>query len=130
VSRRAARLAAVEVLYGSDVRDVTVDELLTDRDDCEAYCMHLVAEVRTRQDQIDALLNAHARGWTTERMSPVDRNVLRVAVLELLEADVPVGVAIDEAIELAKRFSGEEAGRFVNGVLEAVRQAIGVGGSS
>ena len=55
-------------------------------------------------------------------MSPVDRNILRVATLELLERDVPPNAAIDEAVEITKRFSGEEAARFVNGVLNAVKQ--------
>jgi N utilization substance protein B len=132
MSRRASRLAAVEILYGSDVREQLVDELIVEREDCDSYCAHLVADVRRRQAEIDDLLGSHAKGWTTERMSPVDRNVMRVATLELLEGNVPPAAAIDEAIVIAKRFSGDDAGRFVNGVLEAVRQSLeeGAGGSS
>ena len=84
------------------------------------YANHLVSAVEARRGEIDALLTAHATGWRPERMSPVDRNVLRVAVLELLEGDVPPAAAIDEAVEIAKNLSGDEAGRFVNGVLGGV----------
>jgi N utilization substance protein B len=125
VSRRAARLAAVEILYASDVRQTSAQGLLADVSDPEPYCEHLVGQVRERQDEIDALLDRFSKGWTTERMSPVDRNVMRIATLELLEADVPQAAAIDEAVRAAKRFSGDEAGRYVNGVLEAVRQSLG-----
>jgi transcription antitermination protein NusB len=130
MSRRAARLAAVEILYAADVRATSTEQLLSERDDCDEYCLHLVNAVRGRQGEIDVLLGEHARGWTTDRMSPVDLNVMRVAALELLEGAVPPAAAIDEAIVIAKRFSGEEAGRFVNGVLEAVRQAVGSTGGS
>lgn len=130
MSRRSARQAAVELLYAADVRMVPAGDLLGESDDCEPYCEHLVAQVQDRQDEIDALLGSHSRGWTTDRMSPVDLSVMRVAALELLESDVPPAAVIDEAVGLAKRFSGEEAGRFVNGVLEAVHQTIGAAGGS
>ena len=130
MSRRSARQAAVEVLYAADVRNVGPDELLSDREDCDPYTASLVNGVDARRDEIDTLIGAHARDWTTERMSPVDLNVMRIATLELLEGDVPAAAAIDEAIAIAKRFSGEEAGRFVNGVLEALRQTLGTGGGS
>lgn len=130
MSRRAARIAAVEILYGADVRGVAVGELLDERDDCDRFCRGLVDSVALRRDQIDRLIAAHARNWSTDRMSVVDRNVLRVGTAELLDADVPAPAVIDEAVEIAKHFSGAEAGRFVNGVLEAVRQELdGAGGS-
>jgi N utilization substance protein B len=119
-SRRAARVAAVETLYAADVRGVPASEL---GEDLPEYASHLVREIEARRPEIDELLTAHATGWRPERMSPVDRNVLRVAVLELLEGDVPPAAAIDEAIEIAKSLSGEEAGRFVNGVLGGVLEA-------
>jgi N utilization substance protein B len=125
MSRRSARIAAVEVLYGADVRCVPVDEVLADREDADAYCRHLVEGVDRLRGELDRLLTEHSVNWSTERMSPVDRNVLRVGVFELMEGDVPPVAVIDEAVEIAKRFSGDEAGRFVNGVLEGVRQAPG-----
>jgi N utilization substance protein B len=72
-------------------------------------------------DRIDELLGEHAEGWAVERMPPVDRAVLRLALYELLwRPDVPPAVAIDEAVELAKSLSTEESPRFVNGVLARV----------
>lgn len=129
MSRRAARLAAVEVLYAADVRGVPASELASERGDVPAYGAHLIAGASERREEIDALLTAHAVGWRPERMSPVDRNVLRVAVLELLEGDVPLAAVIDEAVEIAKHLSGEEAGRFVNGVLSGVLDARQASGS-
>ena len=116
-SRHAARVAAVETLYAADVRGVPASELA---EDLPEYATHLVSGVESRRPEIDELLTAHATGWRPERMSPVDRNVLRIAVLELLEGDVPPAAAIDEAVEIAKSLSGEEAGRFVNGVLGGI----------
>ncbi len=131
MSRRASRTAAVEVLYGSDVREQDVSELMAQRDDLDDYALHLVEHVRGRQTELDEIITKHSLGWTIERMSSVDRNVLRVAVLELLERDVPPAAAIDEAVDIAKRFSGEDAGRFVNGVLAAVKSTLyGEGGGS
>lgn len=123
MSRRAARLAAVEVLYAADVRGVGPGDLATERDDVPEYGKHLVAGVSRTREEIDALLTAHAVAWRPARMSPVDRNVLRVAVFELIEGDVPPAAVIDEAVEIAKHLSGEEAGRFVNGVLSGVLAA-------
>jgi transcription antitermination protein NusB len=131
-SRHSARIAAVEVLYGADVRGCDALELLDDREDADAFCRHLVEAVSGRREELDRLIGSHARNWATERMSVVDRNVLRVGTVELLEGDVPAAAVIDEAVEIAKHFSGAEAGRFVNGVLEAVRQeldgGVGAGG--
>jgi len=121
-SRHAARVAAVETLYAADVREVAVSEVA---DELPDYAAHLVRCVDERRGEIDELLAAHAIGWRPDRMSPVDRNVLRVAVLELLEEDVPPAAVIDEAVEIAKNLSGEEAGRFVNGVLGGVLAARG-----
>lgn len=120
MSRRAARVAAVELLYAADVRDVPASELADEADDLDPYTRHLVSGVCERRDELDALLGEHAHGWRPERMSLVDRNVLRVAALELIESDVPPAALIDEAVEISKRLSGDEAGRFVNGVLAGI----------
>lgn len=69
-------------------------------------------------DEIDSMINAKAKGWTTERMSKVDLTILRLAVYEIeFDEEVPAGVAINEAVELAKKFGQEESAGFVNGVL-------------
>ena len=81
----------------------------------------LVAGVEQQGREIDDLIAAHAKGWTLQRMPTIDRNVLRIGVFELMSRpEVPVAVIIDEAVELAKRFSTDDSGKFVNGVLSAI----------
>jgi N utilization substance protein B len=87
----------------------------------------LVEGVEDRREEIDALLTDHARGWTLERMPVIDRTVLRIATYELIDRpDVPTAVVIDEAVELAKRFSTDDSGRFVNGMLSAIAKKVRV----
>lgn len=81
----------------------------------------LVTGVEQHGREIDDLIAAHAKGWTLQRMPTIDRNVLRIGVFELMSRpEVPVAVIIDEAVELAKRFSTDDSGKFVNGVLSAI----------
>ena len=75
-----------------------------------------------KSGEIDALISGHAEHWRIERMPAVDRNILRLAIYELRNTDTPPAVAIDEALELARRFSTEESVQFVNGVLDAVNK--------
>src|SRR5919106_2023696 len=120
MSRRAARVAAVEILYGAGVRQIDVEDMFAERAAVDPYAERLVRQVIARREELDELIRARSIDWEPERMSPVDLNVLRLGVLELLEGDVPPAVVIDEAVEIAKHFSGDDAGRFVNGVLAAV----------
>ena len=75
-------------------------------------------------EEVDARLEEHSEAWRLDRMAAVDRNILRVAVYELLHTETPPSVVINEALEIAKRFSGPDAAGFVNGVLDAVRQQL------
>jgi N utilization substance protein B len=85
----------------------------------------LVLGVGTRCAEIDELIAARARGWVLSRMPVLDLTIMRIAVFELLaRPEVPVAVILDEAVELAKRFSTDDSGRFVNGVLSAVAAAV------
>ena len=87
----------------------------------DAYATAIATGVDDDLVAIDALIRDHAKGWTLERMPAVDRAVLRIATYELLHRpDVPVAVAISEAVELAQQFSTDESGRFVNGLLSSV----------
>ena len=87
----------------------------------DALTAELVAGVGEHRERLDAAIAARAKGWTLERMPVIDLNVLRIASFELAERpDVPVAVVLDEAVELAKRFSTDDSGRFVNGVLSAL----------
>lgn len=85
------------------------------------YARNLVTGASERQDEIDELISQQADNWRLERMPAVDRNILRLAIYELLhEEDIPKLVVVDEAIELAKRFSTEQSSRFVNGLLDGL----------
>jgi transcription antitermination factor NusB len=127
MSRRAARQAAVEILYAADVRGVDPGDVLDERRDADDYAALLVREATRRRDELDGFITRHAVDWRIDRMSSVDRNVIRVGVLELLLGEVPHAAVMDEAVEIAKRFSGAEAGKFVNGVLAAVLQEMDYG---
>jgi N utilization substance protein B len=124
--RSEARERALLLLYeaeakGGEPRDV-VAHLPAAPDPLAAM---LVEGVQDHRDEIDRLLSGHARGWTLERMPVIDRTVLRIATFELLgRPDVPTAVVIDEAVELAKRFSTDDSGRFVNGMLSAIAREV------
>ncbi|MHA1571384.1 MAG: transcription antitermination factor NusB [Alphaproteobacteria bacterium] len=127
--RSAARALAIQALYQRDLRgDQFADEqleafLVDSSPDAEvrAFAGELVKECRLRLDKIDETITAAATHWKIRRMSAIDRNILRLGVLELCyREDVPPKVAVDEAIRLAKRFGSAESGAFVNGVLDKV----------
>jgi N utilization substance protein B len=100
-------------------------------DEAFAYARRLVEGTQANQEAIDALIEGQAENWRLERMPPVDRNILRLAVHELLhEPDVPQLVIVDEAIELAKRFGAENSSRFVNGLLDGLLRSQRVPGRS
>lgn len=123
--RRAGREVALRALYQVDVGKMVPEEALAFSaeegpygEDTMTFASELVLGCLEHQAEIDETITRHARGWTLERMAHVDRNVLRLAVFEILHRpDVPGSVAVDEAVELAKKYSTAESGRFVNGVL-------------
>ena len=121
--RRSARRQAVFFLYRLDLlgRDwETVGKGVCD-EDIDPYSRDLVLGVAQEHAAIDAALHAHVARWTLERLGILERAILRLATYELLwEAEVPEAVAIDEAVELAKRFCSDEAAALVNGVLGAL----------
>jgi transcription antitermination protein NusB len=125
-ARSKARKRALDLLYESDLRrtdprDTVAERLAQSDPPIPEYTVELVEGVTGNLDRIDELLGEHAEGWAVERMPPVDRAVLRLALYELLwRPDVPPAVAIDEAVELAKSLSTEESPRFINGVLARV----------
>ena len=134
--RRRAREAALQMLYQSEVgRAGAFESIATywsarDADDqldepLREFANGLVRGALERQAEIDALLTAHTQNWRLERMTVIDRLVLRLGVYEMLaEAETPSKVIINEAIELARSYSGEEAVGFVNGILDAVRKEL------
>ena len=127
-SRRLAREHALQILFQLDM---TGDDLETSiglhwrgreaDETTRAFAERVVRGAFGDAVRIDKLITDASENWRLERMATVDRNVLRVAIYELLhESDTPPPVVIDEAIEIAKRFGGEESSQFVNGVLDAV----------
>lgn len=124
--RREARERSLELLYEAEAKQTScaaiVDALPVAPD---PYTIVLATGVDDDRDAIDELLTRHVRGWTLDRMASIDRAVLRIATFELLHRrDVPVAVAISEAVELAQQFSTDESGRFVNGVLSAIAREV------
>ncbi len=87
------------------------------------FSRHLAQGVLDKKNEIDTILTSYAEHWELSRMAAVDRNILRLAALEILtDLETPVSVIINEAIEIAKTFSTEESGKFVNGILDKVKQ--------
>lgn len=125
-ARSEAREQAVMLLYEAEQRSVPVTSLLAERSVVSGELTSLiVGGVEGSSGSIDSVISSHSRGWTIERMPALDRAILRVGVFELSERpEVPVAVVIDEAVRLAKRFSTDDSGRFVNGVLAAVARAV------
>jgi transcription antitermination protein NusB len=122
VSRRTARKQAFLNLYQSDVNGCplgpTLERWREYRGDLQEYALTLARGVEEEQEQLDALLSEVSVGWPVHRMSAVDRSILRLALYEMLFVeDVPPEVAVNEAVELARGFSGDEAPSFVGGVL-------------
>ena len=125
-SRREGRERALSLLYEAEAKNLTPTELLAELPLVPSpFVADLVEGVNRDHEVIDELIDRYAIDWSVERMPVVDRNVLRVAVYELLRhPDVPLAAVISEAVELAKRYSTDESGRFVNGVLSRVAQEL------
>ncbi len=123
--RTDQRRAAVVALYQRDLTGRPLAELL--ERDATAFTRELVDGTESERLQLDELIERHSRGWTLERIAPLERNILRVALFELLHRDdVPAEVAIDEAVEAAKELCSADAPGFVNGILGAVhREEVG-----
>lgn len=125
-TRREARERALSLCYELDVRGFTFDELLAGLPaPPDGYATELVRGVEDHREEVDALIRKYADRWSLERMPVVDRNLLRIATFELAHCpEVPVAVAISEAVELAKRYSTDDSGRFVNGMLGRIAEAV------
>jgi len=128
-SRTKARECALQALYqldlsGGDPRDAVRGVLahFEEADEAaERFADELVRGVQSERPQIDALIQTSSTHWKLERMARVDRNILRLAVYEILRrADVPVRVTLNEAVELGKKYGSEESSAFVNGVLDRI----------
>jgi N utilization substance protein B len=132
-SRHRSRQRALQILFTWDARRQPVDEVIT------GYYDTLVSDEHPERDPfvdalvhgtvehvaaLDELITKHAEHWKLERMPAVDRNILRLAVYEMTHGGTPAAVTIDEALELARKYSGEESVQFVNGVLDAIHREL------
>jgi N utilization substance protein B len=127
MSRSDQRRAAVVALYQRDVTGRPLEELIPR--DASAFTKELIEGTEREQDALDAVIERHAVGWTLDRIAPLERSILRVALHEMQSReDVPMEVAIDEAIEAAKELCSADAPKFVNGILGAAeRERVGAG---
>jgi N utilization substance protein B len=121
-SRREARERALGLLYEADTKQIEGTEVLAAQPvEVEGYAADLVRGVTEHLPELDQLLGKHARDWEVGRMPVIDRTLLRMATFELRHRrDVPPNAVINEAVELAKQYSTDDSGRFVNGVLAAI----------
>jgi len=132
-SRRRSRQRALQILFSWDARRRPVEDALNDYYDAlyseeqperDAFVNELVRGTVEHVAEIDDRISRHAEHWRLDRMPTVDRNILRLAVYEMEHGGTPAAVTIDEALELARKFSNEESVQFVNGVLDAVRREL------
>jgi N utilization substance protein B len=116
--RRAARRTALFLLYQSDLTGQPLASLYDG--DIDAFALGLAEAVLADAPELDLKIDAAAEGWSADRLGTIERNVLRIGIHELEAGTVPVEVAINEAVELAKRYASEDAGRLVNGILARI----------
>ncbi len=127
-NRRKARIAAVQVLYEVDCTahkpSEALDRMLEDSqmpEDIESFARELVIGVLENKERIDSMIGTFAPAWPVEQLPVIDRNILRLAIYEVvINSTTPPKAAINEAVELAKMFGGENSHRFINGVLGSV----------
>lgn len=130
-ARSKGRKRALDILYESDIKSVNplwlVKERTTSDDDIAHFAAELVEGYGNHAQEIDALIDHHAKDWDLDRLASVDRNILRIATFEILnsgEREIPVSVAIDEALELAKTLSTDDSPRYIHGILSAIAKEI------
>jgi N utilization substance protein B len=114
-SRRAARRTALFLLYQWDLTGQPLASLY--EGEVDEYALATAEAVAAHAEELDRRIDAAAEGWRADRLGVVERNVLRIAIAELEHGEVPLEVAINEAVTLAKRYASDDAGRLVNGIL-------------
>ena len=130
--RRRAREVVLQILYRDDINpshDQLDDERflrgrLHNDDELVAFANSLLSGVRRNRGELDPMITERADNWSLQRMAVTDRNVLRLGAFEILYADTPPRVAINEAVDLAKRFGSKQSAHFVNGILDRILQEL------
>ena len=132
MERRKAREAVMELLFEKEFNsDMTAEETYRLAEEArelenDKYLTETYFGVLDNISEIDETISMHAIGWKTKRMSKVSLSVMRIAVYEMMKTDVPFSVSINEAVELSKKFDDDKAPAFVNGVLNAVADQLGL----
>jgi N utilization substance protein B len=132
-ARTKARKRAIDLLYGADMREISLNAAIAmeaeraaaqpDREASWSYAREIVEGIAEHGDEIDELIETYAKGWTINRMPATDRAIVRIGIWEILFNDsVPDSVAISEAVEAAKSLSTEDSGGFVNGLLGRIAE--------
>jgi N utilization substance protein B len=121
-ARRKARKRALDFLYEADIRSARAIELVGTREESELserdYVMELLVGVETNKAKIDELITTYAQGWDMDRMPAIDRNILRIALFEILfKGDLDDQIAASEAVEIATELSTDDSAKYINGVL-------------
>jgi N utilization substance protein B len=126
-ARSKGRKRALDILYESDIKGVNplwlVKERTSTTDEIALFAAELVEGYGAAAPSIDGLIDKHAKNWDLDRLASVDRNIMRIATFEILNGksrEVPISVAIDEAIELAKSLSTDESPQYIHGILSAI----------
>ncbi|MGH9225099.1 MAG: transcription antitermination factor NusB [Acidimicrobiales bacterium] len=125
-SRRQARERALSLLYEAETKDMSPADVVAALPvEPAPFAVELVAGVGRHGEEVDGYIRRFARGWALERMPAIDRALLRMGVYELLHRpDVPTGAVLSEAVDLASRYSTDDSGRFVNGVLAQIAKEV------
>ncbi len=128
--RRKARKTALEILYQVEINESSLDEVIKNRqfaregESISQFCLRLVKGVLDNKEKIDKVIERYAKNWRIERMPFIDKNILRIALQEMLFENVPLSVSINEAVELAKTYGTIDSKKFVNGVLGKIARDL------
>ena len=130
--RRTARELALQFLYGWDIVGGDLDESMAafdslekEKEDVSRYALELIKGTIERKEELDKLIDRSCANWDLQRIAVIDRNVLRIALYEMFHGnDVPPIVAINEAVDIAKKYSTAESGGFINGILDRIRRDL------
>lgn len=131
LKRREAREKALFYLYQSDLLKMNVDELIQKdlkyKKEIDQFTLKLINGVKNNLDSLNEIINTYSTNWQMDRMSILDRNMLRIALYELIyEQEIPFKVTINEAIEISKKYGDEKSGKFINGILGKAIEKIDI----
>lgn len=124
MKRRDARRQALNFVYESDLRGRSILETLVEAEEADPYARDIAEGIDAHDSELDSLIAEQSAHWDMDRMSLVDRSIIRIGAWEIVFTGLSAAIAIDEAVELAKEFGGPSSGKFVNGILAAVAEKV------